>query len=126
MHAQWPVGAYRIDLVVEGGDGNRLAIECDGDRWHYDKVAEDLARQALLERLGWRFVRIGGSAFYRDKNQAMKPVFDKLKALGIGPVASQVERTPAPAKNNILLDAIKRQAEQLRQAWAQQIDADML
>ena len=30
---QWPVGAYRIDLVVEG-NGKRLAVECDGDRWH--------------------------------------------------------------------------------------------
>src|SRR5467141_3449881 len=27
---QWRVGAFRIDLVVEG-DGRRLAIECDGD-----------------------------------------------------------------------------------------------
>src|SRR5467141_668196 len=30
---QWRVGAFRIDLVVEG-DGRRLAIECDGDRYH--------------------------------------------------------------------------------------------
>src|SRR5713101_2758467 len=29
---QWRVGAFRIDLVVEG-DGRRLAIECDGDRY---------------------------------------------------------------------------------------------
>jgi very-short-patch-repair endonuclease len=52
VHTQWKVGAYRIDLVVEGEDRKRLAIECDGDRWHYDKVAEDLTRQAQLERLG--------------------------------------------------------------------------
>lgn len=126
VHTQWPVGAYRIDLVVEGEQGKRLAIECDGDRWHYDKVAEDLARQALLERLGWRFARIGGSAFYRDKNLAMKPVFDKLKALGIGPVASQLASSPAPAGTDTLLDGIKRQAEELRQAWVQWIDADTL
>jgi very-short-patch-repair endonuclease len=31
VRAQWSVGYYRIDLVVEGG-GKRLAIECDGDR----------------------------------------------------------------------------------------------
>lgn len=113
---QWPVGAYRIDLVVEGEQGKRLAIECDGDRWHRGKVAEDLARQALLERLGWRFARIGGSAFYRDKKQAMKPVFDRLMALGIGPVAAQVAGSPVPAGNNTLLDSIKRRAEELRQA----------
>jgi len=45
---QWHVGAYRIDLVVEG-DGKRLAVECDGDRWHpVEKLAEDMARQAIL------------------------------------------------------------------------------
>jgi hypothetical protein len=25
---------YRIDMVVEGENGTRLAIECDGDRYH--------------------------------------------------------------------------------------------
>src|SRR5260370_15184908 len=30
---QWRGGAFRIDLFVEG-DGRRLAIECDGDRYH--------------------------------------------------------------------------------------------
>ena len=50
--AQWKVGFYRIDLVVEG-KGGRLAIECDGDRWHpLDNLEVDMARQAVLERLG--------------------------------------------------------------------------
>src|SRR5690606_3026261 len=54
---QWPVGRYRIDLVVQGG-GRRLAVECDGDRFHpLEKIADDMERQAVLERLGWRFVR---------------------------------------------------------------------
>jgi very-short-patch-repair endonuclease len=83
---QWQVGAYRIDMVAEG-NGKRLAIECDGERWHYDKAEEDLARQALLERLGWTFVRIRGSVFYRDKTQgrqvALLPLFQKLQELGI-------------------------------------------
>ena len=64
---QWPVGAYRIDLVVEGNNWNRLAVECDGDRWHpIEKLEADMARQAILERLGWRFVRIRESLFFRD------------------------------------------------------------
>lgn len=117
---QWPVGAYRIDLVVEGEEGKRLAIECDGHRWHYDKVAEDLARQALLERLGWRFVRIGGIAFYRDKAKAMQPVFEKLGMLGITPVATQpvIAPTQPIAATGTLLDKIKRRADELRRGWA--------
>src|SRR5258708_21885243 len=38
---QWSVGAYRIDMVVEGNN-KRLAVECDGDRWHpLEKSEED-------------------------------------------------------------------------------------
>lgn len=85
VKAQWQVGYYRIDLVVEGG-GKRLAIECDGDRYHpLEKLADDMARQTVLERLGWRFVRIRGSAFYRDPDAAMKSVFARLMELEILP-----------------------------------------
>lgn len=80
---QWQVGYYRIDMVVEGG-GRRLAVECDGDRFHpMEKLAEDMERQTILERLGWNFVRIRGSAFYRDADQAMRPVFAMLIELDI-------------------------------------------
>ncbi|HJY85152.1 MAG TPA: DUF559 domain-containing protein, partial [Candidatus Binatia bacterium] len=59
---QWQVGSYRIDLVVMDSKGRRLAIECDGDRFHpTEKLPEDMARQAVLERLGWTFARIRGS-----------------------------------------------------------------
>lgn len=78
---QWQVGYYRIDMVVEGG-GKRLAVECDGDRFHpLDKLADDIERQTILERLGWEFVRIRGSAFYRDQHLAMEPVFKRLEEL---------------------------------------------
>lgn len=32
VRSQWPAGAYRIDLVIEGDD-SRLAVECDGERY---------------------------------------------------------------------------------------------
>lgn len=85
VRSQWSVGYYRIDMVVEG-DGKRLAVECDGDRWHpIEKLADDMARQAILERLGWTFSRIRGSAFFRDEAEAMRPVFERLDELGIAP-----------------------------------------
>jgi very-short-patch-repair endonuclease len=83
VRSQWKVGYYRIDMVVEG-DSKRLAVECDGDRWHpIEKLSDDMARQAILERLGWTFTRIRGSAFFRDEAQAMRPVFQRLDELGI-------------------------------------------
>jgi very-short-patch-repair endonuclease len=85
VKSQWQVGYFRIDMVVEGA-GKRLAIECDGDRYHpMDKLAEDMARQAVLERLGWKFVRIRGTAFYRNAELAMRPVFERLAELDISP-----------------------------------------
>lgn len=123
---QWSVGAYRIDLVIEGEQGRRLAIECDGDRWHYDKVAEDLARQALLERLGWHFVRIGGIAFYRNKLEAMVPVFEKLAVLGISPMAVAPSNPTLLHANMELLDGIRRRAAEIRQGWSPQYEPEIL
>ncbi len=86
VRSQVRVGFYRIDIVVEGSSG-KLAIECDGERWHtQDNLAEDLGRQAVLERLGWQFVRIRGSLFFRDAEAALAPVYARLEELGILPV----------------------------------------
>ncbi|MBF0563777.1 MAG: AAA family ATPase [Nitrospirae bacterium] len=86
LRTQWKVGYYRIDIVVQGNDNKRLAVECDGDRWHpIEKLTEDMERQAILERLGWTFARIRGSAFYRQPEEALHPVFDQLAAMGIQP-----------------------------------------
>jgi very-short-patch-repair endonuclease len=104
VKAQWQVGYFRIDLVVEGG-GKRLAVECDGDRFHpMEKLAEDMERQAILERLGWQFVRIRGTVYYRDPDKALRPLFDRLDELGI-PAERTVE--PAPQSSNTLIDELK-------------------
>ena len=116
---QYHVGAYRIDLVVVGG-GKMLAVECDGERWHgLDKLQEDMERQAMLERLGWRFVRVRGSVFFRDPERAMGEVFRHLEELGIPPVSSDT-RKPAKQPPNELLDRIIRRAQELRQQWEAQ------
>ena len=123
---QWRVGSYRIDLVVQGSN-KRLAIECDGDRYHdLEKLREDMERQAVLERLGWTFVRIRGSLFFRDPDRAMQPVFSKLEDLGIpreGPRSSE-EASPRP--HSELLERIIRRAEELRREWGstQPVEAD--
>ncbi|MBA2392347.1 MAG: DUF559 domain-containing protein, partial [Ktedonobacteraceae bacterium] len=115
---QWPVGAYRIDLVVEGA-GKRLALECDGDRWHtLENLDDDMARQAILERLGWRFVRIRGSQFFRDPEKAMLPVFARLRELEIPAEGTQSSVPPDPT-GQVLKEAIIRRATELRREWDQ-------
>jgi len=76
----------RIDMVIEG-IRNRLAVECDGDKWHgIDKWEEDIERQRILERVGWTFWRVRGSAFYRDPEKAMSSLWEKLEEMGIRPM----------------------------------------
>ncbi|WP_160163297.1 AAA domain-containing protein [Nitrolancea hollandica] len=117
VRPQWKVGHYRIDLVVEG-DGKRLAIECDGDRYHpMEKLADDMARQAILERLGWIFVRIRGSAFFRNPDRAMEPVFRRLHDLGIPPVGDESEERSGQQCESELRDRIISRAGDLRAEW---------
>ncbi|GJM21259.1 MAG: ATPase AAA [Planctomycetota bacterium] len=87
---------YRIDLVVHGVD-SKLAVECDGDRWHgVEQFESDMARQRDLERVGWEFVRIAGSAFYRDRDEALAPLWEALAEREIHP-ASTDNRPVEPA-----------------------------
>jgi hypothetical protein len=117
--AQWPVGAYRIDLVVEG-NSKRLAVECDGDRWHpIEKLEEDMARQTILERLGWRFVRVRGSQFFHDPVAAMEPVFARLQALEIFPERDGVEEDSAAQDGQELKQRVIQRAKELRRLWAE-------
>jgi very-short-patch-repair endonuclease len=115
VHPQWPVGARRIDLVVEGRT-KRLAVECDGERWHTpEQLHKDLERQSILERLGWIFVRIRGSVFFRDPDTAMAPVFARLDHIGIEPLGA-ASQPPSPERT-LLLDRVRQHAEALRKQW---------
>lgn len=94
VHTQIAVGdpishRYRIDLVVEGMNG-RLAVECDGDRWHGpDRHEADMRRQRDLERAGWRFWRVRGGEFYRSPAAAMSSLWPLLEAQGVSPTAGR-------------------------------------
>ncbi|HOG02502.1 MAG TPA: hypothetical protein PLL14_00900, partial [Accumulibacter sp.] len=64
----------------------------------------------VLERLGWQFVRIRGSAFFRNPEAAMRPVFDRLAALAIPP-AVDVDIHAAQGEDMTLiheLEALKK------------------
>lgn len=83
---QWKVGGYRLDIVAVCGKEN-VAIECDGEQWHSgeEKIREDMERQTILERLGWRFIRIRGSEFYRDSEKSIERIISELAKFGIEP-----------------------------------------
>jgi very-short-patch-repair endonuclease len=77
---------YRIDLVVQG-EKNRVAVECDGDRYHgIANWEDDQKREAQLRRAGWKLWRISGSAFYRDKENSLESLWQFLEAEGVEPI----------------------------------------
>ena len=115
VRSQWQVGYYRIDIVVEGG-GKRLAVECDGDRYHtIDDLQADMERQATLERLGWNFVRIRGTHFFRDPDDAMQAVFNALERQGVTREAGLEDSTGHRPSD--LVEAVIRRADEIRRAW---------
>jgi very-short-patch-repair endonuclease len=113
---QYQVGAMKIDLVVVGKN-DRLAVECDGEQFHGpEKLQEDMDRQGVLERLGWRFVRIRGSLYFRDQERALEPVFRRLEELNITPDLRNTVHEE-PEQTNEIVDRVKRRAQALREAW---------
>ncbi len=110
---QWPVGAYRIDMVAIYQQ-SKIAIECDGEQWHSseEQIRNDMERQAVLERLGWRFIRIRGSEFYQNKDSSLNRVVDALKEYGIMPEKCSSEDLTIH-KTDEVLQRVKLKAQNL-------------
>jgi very-short-patch-repair endonuclease len=86
---------YRIDMVVEGADRRRLAVECDGDRYHGPQQwRQDMRRQRVLERVGWRFWRCFASSFYRDPDGIVNDLVEMLTRMGIQPISKDEAARP--------------------------------
>ncbi|HET8923947.1 MAG TPA: AAA domain-containing protein [Candidatus Acidoferrum sp.] len=114
----WKIGAFRIDLVVEG-NGRRLAIECDGDRYHpLEKLQEDMDRQSVLERMGWIFTRVRGTEFLRNPDRALKPILEKLQSLEISPAAAKPDSVRKGSPSPALIDRVISRADELRESWS--------
>ena len=100
IEQQHAVGGFRLDFVVRDHD-KAVALECDGVAYHSGTatILRDMERQSMLERVGWRFVRISGADYYRDPEGAMAMVYKELEALGIKP---SVKTERAPETNDLL------------------------
>lgn len=110
---QWDVGAYRIDIVALYKN-KKIAIECDGERFHSsdEAIRNDMERQTILERLGWRFIRIRGSEYFRYPKETIERVVKELGEFGIEPESTEV--TVADGGNDTeLLSRVKRRAGEI-------------
>jgi very-short-patch-repair endonuclease len=82
---QYPACGFSIDIVCEG-EGQRLAVECDGEYYHTDEHGrlrmEDLERQAILERAGWRVLRIPYRKWLAEPDLQIARVLNALREEG--------------------------------------------
>lgn len=82
---QYESNGFKIDLVVEAIDG-KLAVECDGERYHgREQFEADFRRQAILERAGWEFYRIRGRDYFSNKEKSIKNLLAYLINNGMHP-----------------------------------------
>ncbi len=86
VHTQIGVSKFRVDLGIVHPDapGRYLAgIECDGATYHRSPSARDRdrVRQAILENLGWKLVRIWSTDFFIDPRRTLDKVHDRLQEL---------------------------------------------
>ena len=98
--SQYPSCGFLIDIVAEL-DGQRLAIECDGEIWHLDEQGqlriEDVYRQEILERAGWRVLRIPYRGWRKDRSAHVgrvmagltTPVDDDEVETGVLPISQE-------------------------------------
>ncbi|MDE0472043.1 MAG: AAA domain-containing protein [Ekhidna sp.] len=72
-------GRYKIDMVALLSDGTKIAIECDGDKWHGpEQYQKDIMRQKVLERCGWQFFRVRGYEYYTNREKALEPLWNRI------------------------------------------------
>lgn len=119
---QWKVGAYRIDMVVQYKT-RKIAIECDGERWHSgeEKIKEDMERQAILERVGWRFIRIRGSQYFSDPESTINGVINQLNSFEIFPECIKEENKVI--EKTKLQEKVYSRARQLLEEWKESNDS---
>ena len=121
ISVRYPVGAYRLDMVIRHGTQG-VALECDGDSLggDDDEICETMERQAILERIGWRFIRVRGCEYFRNRSATVDHIVEKLNAFGIFPEENSLaQNTLTPSTSSMdLLNRVKDRADAYLEKWA--------
>ena len=105
---KWRVGSYDIDMVVIYDD-KKIAIECDGKILNHteEEVIANLEEQEILERCGWKFIRVRASEYFRNPEKAIKDLIIQLDDKGVYPNHKEVYSDKNELLNNIKSEALE-------------------
>lgn len=116
VQARWKIGMETVDLVVLGARGRRLGLLCDGDASVPPaELGNRLRWQEVLERLGWRFLRVRASSYYRRPAETLQCLAEELREHGIEPCGQETASSPDGAAER--LARVRSRAEQLLREW---------
>ena len=76
-----------------------------------------MERQITLERLGWEFLRVRGSEFYRAPERTLKKLERRLAELELRPLPQGATESESTAKGEPLDAKVRKRAEQIRARW---------
>ena len=116
------VGSLVVPVAVRYGD-RRVIIACEGEQ-RLDSIQEAASlryRQAVLERLGWTFVRVRGSRWYLDPEASLAQLQKELRELGILPGGSS---EPEGTAGQEMVTYLRQRAEQMVNGWHKQQGTD--
>ena len=105
---KWRVGSYDIDMVAIYDD-KKIAIECDGKTLNHteEEVIANLEEQEILERCGWKFIRVRASEYFRNPEKAIKDLIIQLDDKGVYPNHKEVYSDKNELLNNIKSEALE-------------------
>jgi hypothetical protein len=110
------LGTRTIDIVVQGEDRQRLAIQCDGG---CIKTEEDLSLEmdyyTTLRRLNWDILHIRATEYYTDPDKTLKRLSRRLNRAGITPKKS--ESVEKKSSSPDLYELVTKKAYNIRIRW---------
>jgi superfamily I DNA and/or RNA helicase len=114
------VGMRAIDIVAEGEDRQRLAIQCDGEciKTH-EELFFEMEYHKTLRRLYWDIVHIRSSEYYTDPDKTFKRVLRHLSKAGITP--TQIEPSEPKTISPDLYEMVIKKAKNIRIRWNEPI-----
>ncbi|HEU4731678.1 MAG TPA: AAA domain-containing protein, partial [Kofleriaceae bacterium] len=115
------VGGHAIDVVVHGAGSARVGILCDGGRALPDHDIHGLLEhQMILERLGWKLIRLRASEYFLDPKKELERLRRRLGARGVKPIDAphgRVRAKPGEPPGPSLRERVIQRAESIRSRW---------
>lgn len=110
------VGLRSIDIVAQGDERQRLAIQCEGE---HIKTEEELLLEMdyymTLRRLNWDIFHIRATEYYSDPDKLMNRLFRRLTKAGITPI--QEEPSEPKTISPELYEKVTKRANSIRARW---------